>query len=239
MTFFNSAEPLFRIKQRELDIQDLKGILHFYWKIGSRILVSAHYTRIDQIFMLWAVVAALIFITAQFSPLPWTTQAPLWTALTLGASGLMSLWSWYWTGVERLRWLLWLWAAVLLFGVGLTDFSIYARVGMIMGHLCPLWLFLCSIGYILTGIGLQSRSLLLIALIHLSGIPLLSLAISLQFLVTGLVMASTLLVLGEYQWDMRLPTAFANLTLEEQHFNQQQHQLRHIDKLQDSKRHHC
>jgi hypothetical protein len=231
MIFFNSAEPLFRIKQRALDIQDLKGLFHIHWRIGSRTLIAAHYTRIDQIFMIWAVVAALIFMTAQFSPLSWATQAPLWTALTLGASCLMGVWSWYWTGVERLRWLLWLWAAVLLTGVGLTDFSIYTHWGIIMGHLCPLWLLLCAIGYALTGIGLQSRSLLLMASIHLGGIPLLSLTGSMQFLVTGLVMASTLAVLGEYQWDMRLPIAFANLTPEEQHFNQQQHQGRQRERL--------
>jgi hypothetical protein len=231
MIFFNSAEPLFRSKQRALDVQDLRGLIHFRWKVGARTLSSAHYTRIDQIFMIWAVVSALIFITAQFSPLSWTTQAPLWTALTLGASCLMGVWSWYWTGVERLRWLLWLWAAVLLTGVGLTDFSIYNHWGIVMGHLCHLWLLLCAIGYALTGIGLQSRSLLLMAFIHLSGIPLLSLAGAMQFLVTGLVMASTLVVLGEYQWDMRSPIAFANLTPEEQHFNQKQYQGRQREHL--------
>lgn len=239
MPFLNSADPLFRAKQRALDIQDLQGILHLNWKVGSRTLILAHYTRIDQIFMLWAGVAALIFMTAQLSPLSWTMQSFIWTLLTFAAAILMGLWSWYWTGVERLRWLLWLWATVLLTGVGLTDFSIYTYWGMVMGHLCHLWLFLCAIGYVLTGIGLQSRSLLLMAVIHLGGIPLLSLAGSLQFLVTGLVMASTLAVLGEYQWDMRSPIAFSTLTPEEQHFNQQQQQLRQRENLPLAESGHC
>jgi hypothetical protein len=226
MTFFNPADPLFRPKQTALDIQDLQGVLNLHLKLGSRTVLHAHYTRIDQIFMLWAIVAALIFMTAQFSPLSWTTQAPIWTVLTLGASIVMGRWSWYWTGIERLRWLLWLWSAVLLVGVGLTDFSIYASWGSMMGHLCHLWLLLCAIGYGLTGIGLRSRSVFLIALIHGFGIPLLSLTGSLQFLMTGFVMALTLALLGEYQWDMRSPIEFANLTPEQQRFNQEQHQFR-------------
>jgi hypothetical protein len=228
MTFFNSAEPLFRPKQNALDIQDLRGVINLHVRVGSRTFIHAHYTRIDQIFMLWAIVAALIFMTAQFSPLAWSTQAPIWTGLTLGASIVMGRWSWYWTGVERLRWLLWLWSAVLLLGVGLTDLSIYGGWGNVMGHLCHLWLLLCAIGYGGTGLGLRSRSLFLIALIHGLGIPLLSVTGSLQFLVTGLVMAITLVLLGEYQWDMRSPIEFATLTPEQQRFNQQQSQLRQV-----------
>ena len=226
MAFFNSAEPLLRPKQSALDVQDLKGLWKIHWQIGSQPIIRSHYTRIDQIFIFWGIVAGMIFATAQFTTLTWSVQAWLWSFLSLGTAIVMTCWTWCWTGVEQLRWLIWLWLGLLFIGVGLTDYSIVTTWGFIMGHLCHLWLILCAVGYFLTGFGLRSRSLLFIGLLHVLGCSTLSLVMSYQFMATGLIMSSTLLLLGEYQWDMRPPTTFANLTPEQQGFNQRQHQLR-------------
>jgi hypothetical protein len=226
MTFFNASEPWLRPKQTALDVQDLEGLWIIRLKLGRLTLICSHYTRIDQIFMFWSVVAALIFFAAQFTSLSWTLQAWLWSVLSLGTGLVMAVWSWRWTEIEQLRWLIWLWLGVVAAGVGLTDYSIFAHWGMIMGHLCQLWLGLCMVGYLLTGIGLQSRSLCVVSLLHGLGLLLLPWVSSYQFLTTGLIIGSTLLVLGECQWDMRPPTTFANLTASQLEFNMQQHGLR-------------
>ncbi len=226
MTFFAPSEPLLRPKQTALDVQDLKGLWSVRWQIGPQLLWHSHYTRIDQIFLFWAFAAVGIFAVAQFTSLSWSLQAWLWSLVSLTTGLMMARWAWCWTGIEQLRWLIWLWLGILLVGIGLTDYSIFAHWGWLMGHLCPLWLLLCGVGYGLTGVGLRSRSLCLIGLIHGCGIGLLPLVPAYQFLATGLVMGSTLLVLGEYQWDMRPPTTFANLTESQRQFNEQQHQRR-------------
>ena len=226
MTFLNSAEPLLQPKQSALDIQDLKGLLKIHFKLGSHTLIESHYTRIDQIFMLWGFLSGLIFITAQFIPIAWSTQAWIWSGLTVGVTLVMTVLSWCWTGIERLRWLIWLWVILLVVGVSLTDYSIFHYWGWGMAHLSELWLIVCALGYWATGWGLRSRSLSLIGLIHLMGCVFLPFVAPYQFLVTGLIMTSTLFFLGEYQWDMRPPSEFANLTPSQRQFNQQQRLLR-------------
>ncbi|WP_404789700.1 hypothetical protein [Altericista sp. CCNU0014] len=229
MTFLNSSEPLLQPKQAALDIQDLKGLLHIRVQLGSRILLQSHYTRIDQIFVLWGVLSSLIFATAQFVPLAWTTQAWIWSILTIGAALAMTVLSWCWTGIERLRWLIWLWVSLLVVGVSLTDYSIFQCWGWGMAHLSELWLLVCAVGYWATGWGLKSRSLGLTGLVHLLGCLVLPWTMPYQFLFAGLILASTLFFLGEYQWDMRPPVDFANLTPSQRRFNQQQHLLRQAE----------
>jgi hypothetical protein len=226
MSFFNPDEPLLRRKQTALDIQDLKGLISINWRVANVRLFGAHYTRIDQIFLLWGLLVAVIFITAQFMSIAWETQAIYWTVLTIAGAGVMLAWSWYWAGVEKLRWVIWCWLALLGTGLGLTDWGVLTCQPGIMSHLCHLWLGLNAIGYCLTGLGVRSRSLNLVAIAHLLGCFIVSYTPDWQFLLTGLIMTISLLLLGEYQWDMRLPSEFANLTDEQMQFNQQQHLLR-------------
>lgn len=226
MTWSDLSEPLLQPKQQALDIQDLKGLLNIRFRLGPYTLIHSHYTRIDQIFILWGILSGLIFVTAQFVAIPWSTQAWIWSILTLGTALIMTILSWCWTGVERLRWLIWLWVSLMIAGVSFTDYSIFSFWGWGMAHLSELWLMVCAFGYWATGWGLKSRSLGLMGLVHLLGCIVLPFVGPYHFLATGLIMASALFFLGEYQWDMRPPSEFADLTLTQRRFNQQQHVLR-------------
>ncbi|MDJ0687183.1 MAG: hypothetical protein QNJ41_01605 [Xenococcaceae cyanobacterium MO_188.B32] len=94
-------------------------------------------------------------------------------------------------------------------------------------YLCHLWLGLSAVGYLVTGLGLRSRALLIAATIHLLGLVALPYFISWQFLLTGLVMTTNLLFLAQVQWDMRPPLGNYNLLSEEQkQFNREQYNLR-------------
>ncbi|MEO9126248.1 MAG: hypothetical protein ABI262_16450, partial [Microcoleus sp.] len=96
MTFFNPCEPLIRSKQEHLDVQDLAGLLRLHWKVGNITLFSGFYTRIDQTFLLWALVTAGIFFTAQFVPLSWSFQAILWSTVTLIGTAIMAVLTLFW-----------------------------------------------------------------------------------------------------------------------------------------------
>lgn len=227
MTFFNVSEPLLQRKQKELDFQDLKGLWRIDWRVGDVVVLSRFYTRIDQIFVIWGFITAIIFATAQFFPISWATQAIIWTGFTLVGTILMIAFAWFWVSVERLRWVIYVWAGLMLLGVGLTDLGIFGGWWQILTYLCPLWLAISALGYLLTGIGMRSRTFVITALIHLVGIAVLPYAPSWQFLTTGLVMAGSLLFLSEVQWDMRPPIEFAVLTETQRQFNHQQYRLRH------------
>ncbi len=229
MSFFNVDEPLIRSKQEALDIQDLQGLLRIHWRIGSVKLFSALYTRIDQIFVVWGWITGVIFVTAQFLPLSWHLQAVVWSVLTLAGVLTMSTLAWFWVRVEQLCWVVYVWAALMLIGLGVTDGGIFLGWGQVLSHLCPLWLGLSAIGYFCTGWGLRSRTFLLAGLIHLLGIVVLPYSGSWPFVTTGVVIAGTLLFLAEVQWDMRPPSATAILTAEQQQFNFAQYQRRLAD----------
>ena len=228
MSSFNFSSPLLRDKQTALDVQDLQGILNIEWKIWNKKLFSSSYTRIDQVFIIWGLVAAIIFTTAQFMPISWTTQAICWSALSLIATAIMVAFTWFWVSVERLRWVVCCWVLLVLTGVTITDLGIFLGWGEILMRLCPLWLGLSAIGYFYTGLGLRSRTLILNSLVHIGAIALLPYIISWQFLATGLVMGFSLLILAQLQWDMRSPIEYKLLTLEQREFNRQQQQLRSI-----------
>lgn len=228
MTLFTPSEPLLRKKQQELDIQDLQGLWQFDWKIGSFTLVSKFYSRIDQAFILWGLVSSGIFATAQFLQVSWTTQAVWWSVLTLiGTVGMVNL-TWYWAGVERLRWVVCCWVILMLAGLTLSDLGIFLGWGDVLMYLCPLWLGLSGIGYMCTGLGMRSRTLVLTGFVHLLGIAILPYCGAWQFLSTGIIMTISLLLLAELQWDMRPPIEYALLTAQQQQFNQAQHQRRQI-----------
>ena len=228
MTFFNPAEPLVRSKQEALDFQDRQGLLRIHLQVGNKTLISSFYSRIDQAFIVWGWITAAIFINAQFLPVSWYVQAMFWSALTLvGTVGMVVL-THFWVKVERLRWVLYSWVALMLFGVVLTDLGLFLGWGLVLMNLCQLWLGLSTIGYFFTGVGMRSRTFLINGLVHLLGIGILPYVGSWQFLTTGLVMAGTLLLLAEVQWDMRSPIDYDVLTPEQKQFNQEQHQLRQM-----------
>ena len=223
---FNLSTPLLRIKQKEVDIQDLCGLLRIHWRVGQTTLVNNIYTRIDQVFFIWAIITAGIFLTAQFCPISWQFQAILWSILTLiGTVGMVCL-SYFWVVVEQLRWVVLLWSVLMLLGVGITNIGIFCSVPGILINLCPLWLGLSAFGYIVMGWGMYSRTFILMGVLHLVGIMFLPYVLGWQFLTTGLIMAISLILLSELQWDMRPPIESKVLTSEEIKFNRKQNQLR-------------
>jgi hypothetical protein len=221
-----SAEPILRSKQESLDIQDLIGSWQIHWKVKDITLFSTIYTRIDQVFVLWGMIAIAVFSVAQFLPLSWVTQAILWSVLTLlGAIKMVQLTS-FWAQVERLMWVVYTWAALMVTGVVLTDLGIWFNLGGLLHNLCPLWLGLSALGYIITGFGIQSRALLLTGAIHVVSIGLLNYVESYQYFSTGSVIGISLILLAQMQWDMRPPVEYSFLTEEQKVFNREQHQLR-------------
>jgi hypothetical protein len=228
MTFFNPTEPIIRSKQEALDYQDRQGLLRIHLELGDKTLISAFYTRIDQVFILWGLISAVIFITAQFAPVSWVVQAGFWTVLTLSGTVAMVCLTHFWVKVERLQWILYFWIILMLGGVVLTDLSIFLSWGQILMRLCPLWLGLSALGYFCTGFGMRSRAFILAGIVHLLGIAALPYVGSFEFLTTGLIMAASLLIFAEVQWDMRPPIQYEFLTLEQKRFNKEQYQLRQL-----------
>lgn len=228
MTFFNPTEPILRNKQESLDYQDRQGLLRIHIGIGEKTLISAFYTRIDQVFILWGLISGVIFITAQFLPISWVIQAVIWTVLTLIGTSVMVFLTHFWVKVERLQWVLYCWVSLMLVGLVVTDLSIFLGWGEVLMRLCPLWLGLSAVGYFCTGVGMRSRAFILAGLAHLCGIAVLPYTGSLQFLSTGIMMAVSLLMFAEVQWDMRPPIEYNLLTLEQKQFNQKQYQLRQL-----------
>lgn len=227
MVLFNSAEPIIRRKQHALDFQDRQGLLQLRLQISNRTLFQSLYTRIDQVFVFWGLITAVIFFTAQFAPIDWVTQAIFWSVLTgIGTVG-MTLLTHFWVKVERLRWVLYAWIVLMLGGVIITDSGIFLGSGQILMHLCHLWLGLSALGYFCTGWGLRSRALIISGLFHILGIFVLPFCIGWQFLATGLIMTANLWIFAETQWDMRPPIDNYSLLSEEQkEFNRQQYLIR-------------
>jgi hypothetical protein len=227
MPLFNLAEPIIRRKQHALDFQDRQGLLRLRLHINNKTWFHSIYTRIDQVFVFWGLITAVIFFTAQFAPINWMIQAAFWTGLTvIGTVGMTTL-THFWVQVERLRWVLYAWIVLMLSGVAITDLSIYYGSGMVLMHLCHLWLGLSAVGYFCTGIGLRSRAFMMAGLFHLLGITILPFCMGWQFLTTGIVMTANLLMFAETQWDMRPPIDnYSVLTEEQKEFNREQYLIR-------------
>ena len=227
MTFFNPVEPILRRKQEALDYQDLQGHLHVQLQIKNKTLFRALYTRIDQVFVVWGLISAAIFITAQFAPISWIVQALIWSMLTTVGTGAMVVLTHFWVTVERLRWILYCWVILMLGGTAVTDLGIFFGWGQVLMHLCHLWLGLSAVGYFCTGWGMRSRAFIVSGLFHLLGIALLPYVGGWQFLATGLVMVANLFVFAATQWDMRPPIDnYGLLTEEQRQFNQEQYKRR-------------
>ena len=230
MDLFNSAEPIIRRKQHALDFQDRQGLLQLKLKMSNKTLFHSLYTRIDQVFVVWGLITAVIFITAQFAPIDWITQATFWSVLTGIGTIAMTVLTHFWVKVERLRWMLYAWIALMLGGVIVTDLGIFLGWGRVLMHLCHLWLGLSAIGYFCTGLGLRSRAFIIAGVVHLVGILILPFCLGWQFLATGLVMSANLLMFAETQWDMRPPIDNYDLLSEEQkEFNRQQYLIRQAE----------
>jgi multidrug transporter EmrE-like cation transporter len=228
MTAF-SPEPILRRKQHALDVQDLEGLLHLRIQFRDFKLFSGFYTRIDQVFILWGMITAIVFFTAQFVSINWTQQAVAWSILTaIGAWGTCHL-AWYWVSVERLRWVVYTWVALMLGGLLLTNWGIFGGGWVLLPHLCRLWLGLSAIGYGITAWGLRSRALLASGLLHLGAIALLAYFPTWQFLFTGVITAGSLFLLAEVQWDMQSTTDNQLLTVAQKQFNLRQSELRQME----------
>jgi hypothetical protein len=223
MTFFNPSEPMFCPKQHQLDVQDRRGLWNLRLHLGICRL-EMMYTRVDQVFLLWGAICAVIFATAQIAPFDWLVQAGVWSALTLAGATLTCALAWYWCRVERLLWLIWYWLGLLVIGLVLTAAAILVPLPELLLNLSPLWLFVCALGYLGTGVGLRSRAMLLAAGVHLVAIVPIG-ASDLPYLWTGLVVAGTLFGFAGTQWDMRLPIHY-RLSEAELEFNARQHRQR-------------
>ena len=227
MNLFNSAEPIIRRKQHALDLQDRHGLLELKLKISNKTIFSSIYTRIDQVFVLWGLITAIIFLSAQFAPIDWITQAIFWSILTTMGTLVMTTLTYFVVTVERLRWLLFSWASLMLMGVVITDLGIIQGWSKVLANLCPIWLALIVLGYICTGLGLRSRAFIVAAIAHLFGILILPYCVGWQFLATGFIITVNLLFFAEAQWDMRPPIDnYGLLSEEQQDFNREQYLIR-------------
>ena len=232
MPLLNSTEPIIRRKQHALDYQDRQGLLTLNLQISNKTLFNSIYTRIDQVFIYWGLITAVIFFTAQFSPIDWITQATFWTVLTAIGTIAMTVLTHFWVKVERLRWVLYAWIILMVGGMAITDFGIYYGSGTILMHLCHLWLGLSAVGYFCTGWGLRSRAFIMAGLFHILGIFILPWCIGWQFLATGLIMTANLWIFAETQWDMRPPIEnYSVLTKQQKEFNRQQYLIRQAESV--------
>lgn len=201
ISFFNPNAPLLCRKQSVFELPAVPGIWRCHWQVGNFIIFSTFYTRLDQACLIWGIISLLIFGTAQFFPINWLTQAVWWSILSLvGTWGMMILTP-PWLKEEGLSWVLYNWIVLMLLGLVITDLGIFLNWGTVLLNLCPLWLGLVGLGYLSTGLGMRSRTLIIIGLLHLLAITILPYVAAWQFLATGIIMGASVLLLAEFQWD--------------------------------------
>lgn len=201
LSFFNPDAPMLCRKQAVFEMPDLPGLWRCHWQIGNFIVLSTFYTRLDQACIIWGAISLVIFGTAQFFPISWITQAVWWSVLSLIGTFLMIILTPSWLKDEGLAWILDSWIILMILGLVITDLSIFLSWGSVLTYLCHLWLGLVGVGYVLTGLGMRSRTLMIIGVVHLLGIALLPYFAAWQFLATGMIMGVSVLVLAEFQWD--------------------------------------
>ncbi|WP_026732842.1 hypothetical protein [Fischerella sp. PCC 9605] len=201
MSFFNNSVPPLRRKQVIPNIHDSEELWLVNWQIGKIKLYSTFYTRIDQAFILWGILLIPMFATAQFFPFSWNLQAVVWSILSMIGTVKMFSWTQYWVKRRHVSWVLYCWVLLMLFGIILTDLGIFFGWGEVLLNLCPLWLGLSALGYLCTGLGVRSRTLIFIGTLHLLAIFILPYLASWQFLSTGALMVFCLLMLAELEWD--------------------------------------
>ncbi len=201
MTFFNPNAPLLSQKQDVLELPDIPGLWRCHWQVGDLTLVSTFYTPLDQVCLIWGVISLVIFATAQFFPISWMTQAVWWSVLSLIGTGMMVALTPSWLRTDGLGWVIDSWVALMLLGLIVTDLSIFLGWGEVLMHLCPLWMGLVALGYVGTGLGMRSRTVLLTGLVHLLSMAILPYLGAMQFLATGIIMGGSSILLAVFQWD--------------------------------------
>lgn len=201
MSFFNYSKPPLCRKQLTVEIQGLEGLWYVNWQIGKLRLYSTFYTRIDQACIFWSLLIIPMFVTAQFLPISWSLQANLWSIFSCTGITAMVVLTSHWVKEKRVSWLLYCWILLMLFGVILTDLSIFFSWAKILIHLCSMWLGLSTIGYLCTALAVRSRAFIFTGIVHLMGIFILPYISPWQFLFTGILIVFCLLILAEFQWD--------------------------------------
>ncbi|HEY9698396.1 MAG TPA: hypothetical protein V6D10_14115 [Trichocoleus sp.] len=201
MSFFNPEIPVISRKKPALEAPAAPGVWLIHFQLGSSTLFASFYTKHDQACLLWGIISGGIFVVAQFFPISWITQAIFASALTLiGVLGMVYL-TWHLTVVDRLTWILFSWVFLMLIGAIVTDLSIFFSWSNVLMRICPLWLGLSAIGYLITGVGMRSRAFFLLGLLHLLAIGMLPYVGIWQQLVTGLIIGGSVFLVAELQWD--------------------------------------
>ena len=196
-----SLMSIFQLKQTLVDPVDLHGVIKIQLGQPDHPLISTYLTRLDQALVAWGVLTAIIFLTAHFYLLDWYTQAIVWSGLSCLAIAISGKLTWFWVTTRNQRWILYGWSSLILMGLVLTDYGIFVSWGMVLRHLCALWLGISALGYVITGVGIQAPALILIGAAHIGTIPLLTLLPVPQFLLTGAVMTLSLFSLAAFHWE--------------------------------------
>ncbi|NEQ51470.1 MAG: hypothetical protein F6K11_15230, partial [Leptolyngbya sp. SIO3F4] len=158
--------PIFQLKQSLVDPVDLHGIIKIQFGRQDSTFISTYLTRLDQALIAWGIVTAAIFLVAHFYILDWHTQAIIWSVFSCIAIAISGKLTWFWVTTRNQRWILYSWSVLVVLGLCLTDYGILSGWGLVLRHLCTLWLGISAIGYMITGIGIQAQALVLIGLIH-------------------------------------------------------------------------
>ena len=191
---------IFQLKQSPLDAVDLHGVIKIQFGQPDKIAISTYLTRLDQALIVWGIVTAIIFGVAQSYRIDWYTQAIVWSVLSVITVGISTRLAWFWVATRNQRWLIYGWSLLVVAGLCLTDYGIFTGWGLLLRHLCGLWLGISAIGYIITGVAIQAQALILTGIIHIGAIPCLTVLPARQFFLTGLVMSFSLWLLAIVKW---------------------------------------
>lgn len=192
---------IFQLKKSLVDPVDLHGVIKIQFGNPQNPFISTYLTRLDQALLTWGVATAIIFSVAQFSFLDWHTQAILWSVLSCLIVSISGKLTWFWVTTRKQHWILYGWTLLVITGLCVTDYGIWQGSGLILRHLCALWLAISAIGYGLTGIGIKAPALILLGVVHAFTIPSLTLLPLHQFLLTGSIMSVSLFFLAAFHWD--------------------------------------
>ncbi|MBE9222979.1 hypothetical protein IQ215_09760 [Cyanobacterium stanieri LEGE 03274] len=205
MPFFKPQQPILQRKPISREDDDFNAMRPWRFNPYPWLPLCGVYTCIDQSMVLWGLISGLIFLVAQFCPFSWVDQAIAWSILTIIGTGIMVALTYGWTVMERLSWLLYTWVGLMVLGMVMTDVAIALGWGWLLGHLCSFWLLISAVGYLITGFAVRSRAFFLATAIHGGAVLFLPYVMGWQFLFTGLIMMSNLLIFAEGHWDMILP----------------------------------
>ncbi len=209
MTSFDLTTPALSSDTKALSLQNLNGLLRasFQRRRFAQLRHYFHLSELDQAFVWWGAIALTVFALGEFSQLSWTTQAVIDAALTgAGIAGTAGL-TWLIACEAKLRWVVCLWAVLMMAGMIVTAGGIFGGIGTILANLCLLWVGLCAVGYGAMAWGMRSRCFSAASLIHSLAMVWLCRQPGSQFLTSGLVMGLTLFFFSIVPWDMRMAEA--------------------------------